>query len=248
MAKGTFNSDGVLVNSETGEPIGSKNGNTTNINSIGSEMKTLEDYGVLLPDFPEDDDSVHKEDDEDFNILNAFEDKNKNESSGEKSDRKSSSFDCSSHIDHGVSSFKVKRTKYEVTNDSYFIIRFGLLEKEGGRFVPVKEQAISSFPMCEEHWVKFRMWNYGEELQWKSKFLEYDNTVKIQQINQDKLNEYKIKHLMLDWSFGECDDRLKLLHCDGVLSDESYGIFKGMYPSIATTIVDMMNLVLESNQ
>ena len=53
---------------------------------------------------------------------------------------------------------------------------------------------------------------------------------------------------MLDWSFAEHDDRLKLLHCDGRLSDESYAIFMGMYPSIASTIVDLMNLVLESNQ
>ena len=53
---------------------------------------------------------------------------------------------------------------------------------------------------------------------------------------------------MLDWSFGEYDDRLKLLHCDGKLSDESYAMFMGLYPSIASTIVDMMNLVLESNQ
>ena len=66
--------------------------------------------------------------------------------------------------------------------------------------------------------------------------------------NIEKLNERKIRRLLLDWSFGEYDDRLKLLHCDGMLSDESYSVFMGLYPSIAGTIVDMMNLVLESNQ
>jgi hypothetical protein len=39
-----------------------------------------------------------------------------------------------------------------------------------------------------------------------------------------------------------------MLHCDGILSDESYKIFMGLYPSIANTIVTLMNNVLENNQ
>jgi hypothetical protein len=78
--------------------------------------------------------------------------------------------------------------------------------------------------------------------------MEYNNVAKIQILNNDKLNEIKLKKLMLDWSFGEYDDNLKLLHCDNKLSDESYSMFMGMYPAIAKTIVDLMNLVLESNQ
>ena len=92
------------------------------------------------------------------------------------------------------------------------------------------------------------MWTYDEELQWKADCLEYNSQTKIQSINYDKLNEIKLKNLLLDWSFAENEDRLKLLHCDGKLSDESYSIFNGLYPSIATCIVEMMNDVLESNQ
>lgn len=241
MAQAKFNSDGTLVNAETGEPIGDKKGNSTTINSAGAEMYSLEDYGVLLPDFPEES-HEEKDEDEDFNMSNSSIAKQDGQESSSDEDK------GAGHMDNGVSSFRVKRTKYEVTKDSYFIVRFGLMQKEDGRFVPVKYTLISTFPSCEPHWVKFRMWNYGEELQWKSKFIEYNSNMKMQEVNKDKLDEYKIRHLMLDWSFGEYDDRLKLLHCDGVLSDESYGIFMGMYPSIASTIVDLMNLVLESNQ
>jgi hypothetical protein len=92
------------------------------------------------------------------------------------------------------------------------------------------------------------MWNYKEELRLKHECTEYHSTSRSQIINTEKLNEKKIKRLMLDWSFGEYDDRLKLLHCDGILSDESYIMFTNMYPSIANTIVDLMNSVLESNQ
>ena len=151
-------------------------------------------------------------------------------------------------MDVGPTSFARKRTKYEITDSSYFIIRFGLLQKDDGRFVPIKEDAIDGIAEAEPHWVKFRMWNYGEELAWKSEFMEYNNAMKSQYLNIEKLNERKIRRLLLDWSFGEYDDRLKLLHCDGMLSDESYSVFMGLYPSIAGTIVDMMNLVLESNQ
>ncbi len=141
-----------------------------------------------------------------------------------------------------------KPCKYQVTPNTTFFIRFGLVQKEDGRFVPIREDAIEGIPEAESHWVKFRMWTYNEELDWKDKCTEYDSRSKMQMINTAKLNEIKLRWLMLDWSFGEYDSQLKLLHCDGKLSDESYNLFKGMYPSIANTIVDMMNLVLESNQ
>lgn len=242
MAKAQFDNDGNLVNSETGEVLGNiRNG--INFNSTGAEMKTLEDYGVGIPEFPEDKEE-NRDVDEDFDgnevakpVASQFKPMNNENSSV-----------ATSHIDNGKTSFKVQRSKYEVTKDSYFIIQFGLLQEEGGRFVPIQKDDVERFPQAEMHWVKFRVWTYEEELNWKSEFLEYNSVSKSQGINVNRLNERKIKRLMLDWSFGEYDDRLKLLHCDGRLSDESYGIFMGMYPSIATTIVDMMNLVLENNQ
>ena len=66
MAKAKFNEHGELVNSETGEAIGTKSGNRISINSDSSEMLTLEDYGVGIPDFPDDKESTRKDEDEDF--------------------------------------------------------------------------------------------------------------------------------------------------------------------------------------
>lgn len=244
MAEAKFDEEGNLVNVETGEILGNvRNGIT--FDSVGAELKSLEDYGVELPEFPEE--KEEKEDiDEDFDGNTSA--KPVSMASQFKPMNNENSSVATSHIDNGKTSFKVQRSKYEVTKDSYFIIQFGLLQEEGGRFVPIQKEDVERFPQAEMHWVKFRVWTYEEELNWKSEFLEYNNVSKSQGINVNKLNERKIKCLMLDWSFGEYDDRLKLLHCDGKLSDESYGIFMGMYPSIATTIVDMMNLVLESNQ
>ena len=89
----------------------------------------------------------------------------------------------------------------DVTENSYFTIRFGLWEKERGHFIPLREEAVEGIPDAEMHWVKFRMWTYGEELKWKSEFLEYNNATKSQFLNMEKLNERKIKFLMKDWSF-----------------------------------------------
>lgn len=243
MAEAKFDENGNLVNVETGEILGNiRDG--IRFDSTNAEIKTLEDYGVKLPDFP-DENEENNDADKDFN---AQESKSVSISSQFTSMNNENSSVSMSHIDNGQTSFKAQRSKYEVTKDSYFIIQFGLLQEEGGRFVPIQKDDVERFSRAEMHWVKFRVWTYEEELNWKSEFLEYNNVSKIQGINVNKLNERKIKNLMLDWSFGEYDDRLKLLHCDGKLSDESYSLFMGMYPSIATTIVDMMNLVLENNQ
>ena len=152
-------------------------------------------------------------------------------------------------IDKGLSSFKKQKSKYEISSDTFFIIRFGLYQNEqDGRIIPIRYDAVDQIKKAEKHWVKFRMWNYREQLRWKQQSTEYHSASRSQIINTDKLNQKKLRNLMLDWSFGEYDDRLKLLHCDGVLSDESYSLFYNMYPSIASTIVDLMNSVLENNQ
>lgn len=235
MAQVKFDENGNLVNMETGEIFGSfKNG--ANFNSSGAQLKSLQEMGVSLPDdLDEDEDDLEEEDldeDESTNhnvLMNNIDVLNKKN-------------------EVNPSSFNYKKSKYHVTKDSYFIVKFGLLRQTDGRFVPIMYQATDDFPTSQKHWVKFRMWNYYEELQWKQSVMEYNAKVKLQILNQDKLNEIKIKKLILDWSFGEYDNCLKLLHCDGNLSDESYALFMGLHPSIAKTIVDLMNQVLENNQ
>lgn len=245
MAKAKINESGELVNAETGEVIGNRHGDTIRMSSRDSrEVFSLEDYGVKLPDFPEENEEDKSDDDEDF-ASGANVPLNKNSNTPMNANPQASQPVAKTA---GPSSFSRKKTKYEITKDSYLVIKFGLYQGDDGRFIPIQADAVDGIPQSELHWVKFRMWNYGEELQWKSEFLEYNSVSKTQLLNTDKLNERKIKYLMLDWSFGESEDSLKLLHCDGRLSDESYDMFMGLYPSIAKTIVNLMNSVLENNQ
>ena len=93
MAKAKFNEHGELVNSETGEAIGTKSGNRISINSDSSEMLTLEDYGVGIPDFPDDKESTRKDEDEDFaSQSNATEKQQSNDSVNVASKAENSNF------------------------------------------------------------------------------------------------------------------------------------------------------------
>lgn len=243
MAKVTFDNEGNMLN-EDGKVVNRGQFQNVQITSEDATPVTLDETGVKLPPA-----KIPPQ------ILEARrkwnEEHGKTENVGEEQPRvEETKKPVAEPMEEivGVSSFRREKTKYEVNSQSYFVIKFGLVQKEDGRFVPIREDAIAGIPEAEAHWVKFRMWTYTEELNWKDKCTEYDAKARAQVINTTKLNEMKIRRLMLDWSFGEYNDSLRLLHCDGKLSDESYNVFRGMYPSIANTIVDMMNLVLESNQ
>ena len=148
---------------------------------------------------------------------------------------------------HKPDKVEVKKTKYEVTKDTTFKVEFGLT-KVDDRYIVIQKDYVSYTADTELVWAKFRMWTYLEELKWKDECLEYSNQSKTQFLNVNKLNEIKVKNLILDWSFSEIDDKFKLLHTDGKLSDESYSVFCGLLPNIANAIVNLMNDVLENNK
>lgn len=241
MGTARFNENGELVDVDTGKVISNINDGPMMFNSNECEPKALQDLGVSLPQIPQEqwEDEEDKQENENITLYPEKQQKKPQINKQEQ---------IKSHMDVGKSSFITKKSKYEVTPQSYFMIQFGLFQMEDGRFMPIKKDLVKEYKQSEYHWVKFRMWTYDEQLLWKAQCTEYNANIKSQFVNNDKLNERKIKSLMLDWSFGEYSDRLKLLHCDGKLSDQSYNLFKGLYPSIANTIVDLMNLVLESNQ
>lgn len=222
MAEVMINQNGQMVEKDTGKVLGSVRNGGFSFNSDDAPVHTLQEMGI------NEEDSVQE-----------IKEEKKVEVKEDDSYYK--------NIHSNLSSNRVK-TKYEVDKNSFFIIKFGLIIQQDGRFVAIRHDAVDDFRDAQLHWVKFRMWNYCEELQWKHQCTQYNNQMKSQIINQDKLNQKKIKELILDWSFSENEESLKLLHCDGKLSDESYSVFMGLYPSIATTIVDLMNNVLENNQ
>ena len=138
------------------------------------------------------------------------------------------------------------KSKYEVRPDTSFVVRFGIMEDNDGKFFPVPANVMYDDPNVEMHWVKFRMWTYDEKRKWKSECMDFNASKKALEVNVEKMNERKIRSLLLDWSFGKSGDDMKLLHCEGELSNESYSMFLNLYPSIANTIVDLMNTVLDN--
>ena len=137
-----------------------------------------------------------------------------------------------------------KYTKYEISPDSEFTVRFCLgFEEE--KILVYKEDSYLRIDGLERHWAKFRMWNFREELEWKNQCMEFDSISRAFKQNIIKLNEIKIRRLIKDWSFSEIDPKFKLLHVDGVLSDESYNVMMGFNPAIMDNLIVLMNNVLE---
>jgi len=143
-------------------------------------------------------------------------------------------------------SAKKNLSKYEVGPDSSFMVEFGILAKDD-RYVIMDKDEVKMTKGAESHWAKFKMWTYEQELDWKNEATEFDSTKRVHMLNTDKLNEIKLRNLILNWSFSEADNSLKMLHVNGVLADESLKVFYSIYPSIARHIVDGMNDVLEFN-
>lgn len=129
-------------------------------------------------------------------------------------------------------------SKYEVTKETTFTIRFKLSFLDD-RWIITETGS--------EQWVKFRMWNYTEEITWKNKVTEFDPEKRIHIINNDKFNEFKIRNLLIDWSLAADDINLKLIHVNNYLVDESYNRFMLLQPNLVHFIINRMNSILENN-
>ena len=143
------------------------------------------------------------------------------------------------------SSYSTQITKYEVTKDTQFVVNFGLKQSNGRIIVLHHYDELDR--TIQKHWVKFRMWNYVEELEWKDKSMKFNLQSRNFTIDINKLNEMKIRNLIKDWSFAQFNDKFKLLHAGGYLSDESYDMMKGFFPNIINAIINLMNEVLQNN-
>lgn len=138
-----------------------------------------------------------------------------------------------------------KPSKYEITEKSTFDVKFYLVDVEG-RWLPY-DSRMEKVEGSEEHCVTFRMWKFLEAIDLQRKSTSFDPTKRIHYTDQDLLNRLKIQSLLKEWSFEKFDPKLKLLHVNGVLVDESYNKFINLHPNIVRYVVDRMNLVLEHN-
>lgn len=134
----------------------------------------------------------------------------------------------------------MKPGKYEITEQHTFEIKIYMVQRNGRWIVldgPMKD--------VEEHTVVFRMWNYDEMIELKKMATSYDPQRRIHMIDNDILNRLKLQRLIVSWTLDRENPRLKLLHVQGILSDESWKIFTKLQTNIITYIFDEMNKVYE---
>ena len=148
--------------------------------------------------------------------------------------------------DKKYTTFKYEPTKYQVTKDSVFVIKFGI-DFYDQRLIVINDYQVDDYPESQSHWVKFRMWTYKQQITWKDECMRFNNESRSFIIDNNKLNQLKVRRLIKDWSFAEHSDKFKLLHTNGVLSDQSYQIFKGFYPNVINAIIERMNRILQYN-
>lgn len=136
--------------------------------------------------------------------------------------------------------------KYQVTKDSIFYIKFGIqfIEQEQDRIVIVQYDKAN--PNIENHWMKFRMWNYQQYNSFRDACCQLDQ-YKNYIYNRPKLFKIKIKHLLLDWSFKQSDPNMKLMHVNGILSDQSIDDFMRLHTNILMYVQRQLNNVLQAN-
>lgn len=137
--------------------------------------------------------------------------------------------------------------KYQINKDTIFYIKFGIayIKEQQDRLIIV--QYDKSNKEVENHWLKFRMWSYQQCNRLKDSCCEQD-MYKNYIYNKTKLFRTKIKYLLLDWSFKESNPDMKLMHVNGILSDQSINDFMNLHPNILFHIESELNKILENNQ
>lgn len=137
--------------------------------------------------------------------------------------------------------------KYEIKPDSYFYVKFGLkflkdeMDENLERLVVVEYDKINK--EIDNFWMKFRMWTFMEEQEWKNTCTEQNKNGDYL-INRIKLNELKVRHLLLEWSFEEN----KLIHINKYLVDESHKDFLTLHPNILKYTYSQLDAILENNE
>jgi hypothetical protein len=130
---------------------------------------------------------------------------------------------------------------YEITDNEEFKIELHMRQKDG-RWVTCEEKLGE-----KTHQVVFRMWSYEEEIELRKRATQYDSVKHWHFIDHDILNRLKIQRLMKSWSLEQDNARLKLLHVNGVMADESFNAVMKLHPNILRKIIEGMNEVLELN-
>jgi hypothetical protein len=133
--------------------------------------------------------------------------------------------------------------KYEITKDDFFIIKFGLVESDG-RWLIAKDSEGEGIDTC---WVKFRMWTFEEEATLRHQATQWDAQKRVHNLNNDFYNRLKVQKLLMDWSFAEVNENLRIHRINNTLTDESWNAFIRLQRNICVYVIENMNRVLEYN-
>lgn len=95
--------------------------------------------------------------------------------------------------------------------------------------------------------VEMRLWSYDEMVDLRKKATSYDQIKRIHMVDQDLLNRLKIQKLMISWTFGDTNPRLKIHRQQDSLTDESWLNVKKLQTNILQYIINTMNEVYELN-
>ena len=137
----------------------------------------------------------------------------------------------------------MKPGKYETNHNATFTVDVYLRRAD-------KRWVVMSGPGegIEHEEVVFRLWGYDEMVEMRKMATTYDQKKRLHMIDHDLLNRLKIQRLLVSWTFGVGNQRLKLHHVNGVMVDESWDAFKNLSTNIIEYIAARMNDVYERNR
>jgi hypothetical protein len=136
----------------------------------------------------------------------------------------------------------MKPGKYEVTPETTFSISIHMRARDN-RWIIMAGPGKG----IDTELVVFRMWTYDEMVEMRKMATSYDQSKRIHMIDNDALNRLKVQRLMVSWTFGKDNPRLRVQHVNGVMTDESWRAFTQLQPNILNYIIDEMNKVYEFN-
>lgn len=141
---------------------------------------------------------------------------------------------------------KAVYNKYQIGKDSIFYIKFGVsfIKQQQDRMIIVQYDKANQD--IQNHWLKFRMWTYQQCNKFRDLCCQQDQ-YRNYVYNKSKLFKMKIKHLLLDWSFKDEQPTMRLMHVNGILSDQSIDDFMRLHTNILFYVQRQLNNVLQAN-
>jgi len=133
--------------------------------------------------------------------------------------------------------------KYEVTEADTFTIEIWT-KKIDNRWLVVNKGTVGA----EQHEVTCRMWSFDEEVTFRRMALQYDQEKRIHFVDNNLLDQIKLRRLLKSWTFEQDNPNLKLLHVNGVMSDQSWDAVRKLHRNILTFIIAKMNEVLDGGE